>query len=51
MHQLPLLINITLALMVAFIGGVIARRLGLPTIVGYPPCRNRHSAIHTWICG
>ncbi len=35
MHDLPLLINITLALLVAFIGGIIARRVGLPTIVGY----------------
>src|SRR5574338_1585014 len=35
MHDLPLLINITLALVVAFIGGVLARRVGLPTIVGY----------------
>jgi len=35
MHEVPLLINITLALAVAFIGGVIARRLGLPTIIGY----------------
>ncbi len=35
MHEVPLLINITLALIVAFLGGVIARRLGLPTIVGY----------------
>jgi len=35
MHDLPLLINITLALVYAFIGGVVARRLGLPTIVGY----------------
>lgn len=35
MHDLPLLINITLALVVAFIGGVIARRFKLPTIVGY----------------
>jgi len=35
MHELPILINITLALIVAFIGGIIARRIGLPTIVGY----------------
>src|SRR5512143_3007125 len=35
MHDLPLLINITLALVVAFFGGGIARRIGLPTIVGY----------------
>lgn len=35
MHELTLLINIVVALVVAFIGGVIARRLGLPTIVGY----------------
>jgi len=35
MHELPLLINITLALVVAFIGGILARRVGLPTIVGY----------------
>ena len=35
MHEIPLLINITLALLVAFLGGVLARRIGLPTIVGY----------------
>lgn len=35
MHEITLLINIVIALVVAFIGGVVARRLGLPTIVGY----------------
>lgn len=35
MHDVPILINITLALVVAFCGGLIARRVGLPTIVGY----------------
>jgi CPA2 family monovalent cation:H+ antiporter-2 len=35
MHDLPVLTNITVALIVAFIGGMVARRLGLPTIVGY----------------
>ena len=35
MHELPLLINIAVALLIAFFGGVIARRAGLPTIVGY----------------
>lgn len=35
MHSLPILINITIALVVAFLGGVLARRVGLPTIVGY----------------
>lgn len=35
MHDVPLLINITLALVVAFLGGMLARRIGLPTIVGY----------------
>jgi CPA2 family monovalent cation:H+ antiporter-2 len=35
MHQLLLLVNITAALVAAFIGGLIARRVGLPTIVGY----------------
>jgi len=35
MHELPLLINIAVALVLAFVGGVIARRVGLPTIVGY----------------
>ena len=35
MHELPLLINIAVALVVAFIGGVAARALRLPTIVGY----------------
>src|ERR671915_315445 len=36
MHpELPLLINITAALIAAFIGGLLARRIGLPTIFGY----------------
>lgn len=35
MHEVPLLLNIAVALVVAFIGGVLARRIGLPTIVGY----------------
>ncbi len=35
MHDLPLLYNIAIALVVAFIGGLLARRIGLPTIVGY----------------
>lgn len=36
MHgEVSLLINIVIALVVAFIGGLIARRVGLPTIIGY----------------
>jgi CPA2 family monovalent cation:H+ antiporter-2 len=35
LHELLLLINIAVALVVAFFGGLIARRIGLPTIVGY----------------
>ena len=36
MHpELPLLLNIATALAYAFVGGVIARRVGLPPIVGY----------------
>src|SRR5512145_2539155 len=35
MHEITLLVNIVVALVVAFIGGLIARRIGLPTIVGY----------------
>jgi CPA2 family monovalent cation:H+ antiporter-2 len=35
MHEITLLIEIAMALVVAFIGGVLARRIGLPTIVGY----------------
>ena len=35
MHEVTLLIDIAVALVVAFIGGVLARRIGLPTIVGY----------------
>jgi monovalent cation:H+ antiporter-2, CPA2 family len=35
MHSLPLLINIAVALGYALLGGLVARRLGLPTIVGY----------------
>lgn len=34
-HELPLLINIAAALVAAFIGGLLARQIGLPTIVGY----------------
>ena len=35
MHDLPLLVNIAVALGYALVGGLIARRIGLPTIVGY----------------
>ncbi len=35
MHELTLLVNIVVALVAAFIGGLVARRLKLPTIVGY----------------
>lgn len=35
MHELPLLINITIALATAFLGGLAARRVGLPAIAGY----------------
>ena len=35
MHDFPILINITTALGAAFLGGLIAKRLGLPTLVGY----------------
>lgn len=35
MHEITLLINIVVALVAAFFGGIIARRIGLPTIVGY----------------
>src|SRR5512141_1548742 len=35
MHEATLLLDIAVALVVAFIGGIIARRIGLPTIVGY----------------
>lgn len=34
-HNLSLLLNITMALVWAFAGGVLARRLGLPSLVGY----------------
>lgn len=34
-HELPLLVNITVALVAAFVGGLLARRLKLPSIVGY----------------
>ena len=35
MHDLPLLVNITVALGYALVGGLLARKIGLPTIVGY----------------
>lgn len=34
-HELPILIDITVALLAAFVGGLLARRLKLPTMVGY----------------
>jgi len=33
--QVPLLVEIAVALLAAFVGGLLARRVGLPTIVGY----------------
>jgi CPA2 family monovalent cation:H+ antiporter-2 len=35
MHDLTLLINVAVLLVAAFVGGLISRRLGMPTIVGY----------------
>jgi CPA2 family monovalent cation:H+ antiporter-2 len=35
MHHVPLLISIGLALGYALLGGLVARKVGLPTIVGY----------------
>jgi CPA2 family monovalent cation:H+ antiporter-2 len=35
MHDLTLLINVAVALTAALLGGLLARRLGLPTLVGY----------------
>ena len=34
-NEIPLLTHIAVALGVAFLGGLVARRIGLPTIVGY----------------
>ena len=34
-HELPLLLNIAIALGYALVGGLLARRVGLPPIVGY----------------
>lgn len=35
MHDFPILVNITVALLVAFAGGLLARYLRLPTLIGY----------------
>lgn len=35
MQPMPLLIDMVTALAIAFVGGVVVRRLGLPTMVGY----------------
>lgn len=35
MGEIHLLTNITVALVAAFVGGILARRVGMPTIVGY----------------
>ncbi len=34
-HELPILLNITVALLAAFVGGLLARQLKLPSMVGY----------------
>ena len=34
-HNLALLVDITVALLTAFVGGYLARRIGLPSLVGY----------------
>ena len=34
-HDFALFATITMAVLTAFVGGYIARRLGLPTLVGY----------------
>jgi CPA2 family monovalent cation:H+ antiporter-2 len=34
-HDLSIVVNITMALLAALVGGYITRRLGLPTLVGY----------------
>ncbi len=34
-HEISLLANLAIALIVAFVGGLLARQIGLPTIVGY----------------
>jgi len=34
-HELPILINVTVALLAAFVGGFLARCLKLPSMVGY----------------
>lgn len=34
-HDITLLINVAVALAAAFLGGLLARRIGLPTLVGY----------------
>lgn len=35
MHSMPLLTTVAVALAYALVGGIVARRVGLPTIVGY----------------
>ena len=35
MHDIALLINVAVALTAALLGGLLARRIGLPTLVGY----------------
>jgi len=34
-HEISLLANLAIALVVAFVGGLLTRQIGLPTIVGY----------------
>jgi CPA2 family monovalent cation:H+ antiporter-2 len=57
MAELPLIVNLAVALAYALVGGLVARRLGLPTIVGYlvagvalspvtPGFRGDEAAIH-----
>src|SRR5829696_7498462 len=35
MHDIPLLVNIAVSLAAALVGGLLARRVGVPPLVGY----------------
>lgn len=52
MHQeLALLATITVALLIAFVGGAAAVRLGLPTLVGHPARGHGDWPFYSWLCG
>ena len=51
MHDTELIATIAIGLSVALLGGIVAVRIGLPTIVGYLLAGHPRRAVHAWLRG